>query len=274
MLAWFRPGSDRVNAPSWLGAALIGPVRRSAYSSAIAALPRQVAAISFSVPAARHLVDAPDLQVVLQVAADRRQIRHHLDPVLPEQRPRPQPRELQELRAVHRPRAQHHPSPRRHPAPVDELDPGAGEPLRPPLDAEPHHLRPGADREVPPPPRRPEEGADRVPPQPRPLVHLEVADPLVVAVVEVRARRNPRLLAGRGEGVEDRVVRPLPLDPELPRPAMQAARTPPRPRPPSASAPRARRNPAAPAPTTTPRPRGAPPSCRSRAPARACRSCR
>ena len=48
-LAWFRPGSDRVNAPSWLGAMLIGPLRRSAYSIAISALPRQLAASSFSV---------------------------------------------------------------------------------------------------------------------------------------------------------------------------------------------------------------------------------
>ena len=33
------PGSERVNAPSWDGAMLIGPVRRKAYSSPMAALP-------------------------------------------------------------------------------------------------------------------------------------------------------------------------------------------------------------------------------------------
>ena len=212
-------------------------------------------------PAARHLVDAPDLQVVLQVAADRRQIRHHLDPVLAEQRPRPQPRAAcRSFGLFTAPALSTTPRRAATRLPSDELDPGAGEPLRPPLDAEPHHLRPGADGEVSPPWGRPEECADRVPPQPRPLVHLEIADPLVVAVVEVRARRNPRLLAGRREGVEDRIVRPLPLSPELPRPAMKPREAPPPPRPPSASAPRARRNPAAPAPTTTPRPQGSPPS--------------
>ena len=143
MFAWFRPGSERVNAPSWLGAALIGPVRLQRILERDRRLAPPGRRDLVQRAAARHLVDAPDLQVVLQVAADRRQVRHHLDPVLPEQRPRPQPRELQELRAVHRPRAQHHPAPRRHPAPVDQLDPGAGEPLRPPLDA-------GA---APPPPR-------------------------------------------------------------------------------------------------------------------------
>ena len=51
MLAWFRPGSERVKAPSWLGAMLIGPLRRSAYSSAIRALPQSPAERSFSVRA-------------------------------------------------------------------------------------------------------------------------------------------------------------------------------------------------------------------------------
>ena len=41
--------SERAKTPTWLGAIDIGPVRRSAYSRAISALPQRVAAVWLSV---------------------------------------------------------------------------------------------------------------------------------------------------------------------------------------------------------------------------------
>jgi hypothetical protein len=50
-----KSGEERVKAPSWLGAMLMGPVRRNRYSSPMPALPQGVLANWLSVRAPRTL---------------------------------------------------------------------------------------------------------------------------------------------------------------------------------------------------------------------------
>jgi hypothetical protein len=87
---------------------LIGPLRVSAYSSAIAALPRSVLASVLSVRGALHLVDGPDLQVVLQVLADARQFVLHRYAQRLQQAGRSDAGQLQDLRRPDGPGTQHH----------------------------------------------------------------------------------------------------------------------------------------------------------------------
>ncbi|KAG0923995.1 hypothetical protein G6F32_014075 [Rhizopus arrhizus] len=75
-------------------------------SHAGAATPRAQLVVGGDGP--RGFVDEPDLQVVLQVLADARQIPHHADAELPQQRGRPDAGQLQQLRRLQRARAQHH----------------------------------------------------------------------------------------------------------------------------------------------------------------------
>ena len=49
MFGHSNAGDERVKAPSWLGAMLMGPLRRHAYSSPIRPLPHSVLASWFSV---------------------------------------------------------------------------------------------------------------------------------------------------------------------------------------------------------------------------------
>ena len=252
MSAWFLPGAERVNAPSWLGAALIGPVRRSAYSSAIPALPRQLAASSFSVPPAVTFQTVRSCRWSCRLPPTAGRSASTSIAVPAEQRPRAEPRELQQLRAVHRPRA----STTARRAAIRRPSTSST-----PVQASPSGRRSSTSRATSAPVRttrfrRPRAGRRKARAafqrKPRALVHLEVADPLVVAVVEVGPRRDAGLAAGRGEGVEDRIARPLPLDPQLAVAAVEAGERPGRRRRPSASGSRGRRSRAAPAPTTTP----------------------
>jgi hypothetical protein len=74
------------------------PVRKSAHSSAIAALPNRLLARWLSVTTPLYLERHAQLQVVLQGSADARQFVLHLDAVLLEQCGRADARELQQLR--------------------------------------------------------------------------------------------------------------------------------------------------------------------------------
>ena len=152
-----------------------------------------------------------------------------------EERRRPQPGELQDLGAVDCPGGEDHPAPRpdrQRLAATRELDPLAEQPaVRAVPEAEPPGLRPGPDREVRPALRGAQEGARGVPAPAAPLVHLEIAHPLVVAVVEVRARGDARLLRRRAEGVEDLPAQPLLLDPPFAVRAVQPVERRIRPRP-------------------------------------------
>jgi hypothetical protein len=186
---------------------LMGPLRFRAYSSPIFALPHSVLAMVFSVHVL-HLEHRADLQVVLQVGAHARQVAHHVNAVLAQQRRRADARQLQDLRRANAARAQDH----------FTLCGGRGH-----FTAGPH-LRAGAPAAAiglrfndqfgdlgrsphfkvgPAVAGGPQEGLGRVPAPAVLLVDLEVAHAFVVAAVEVLAVRYAGLLRGLGKCVQD-----------------------------------------------------------------------
>ena len=78
---------------------VIGPRRRSTYSSAKPARCTRLWKRSFMVLTPVHLVGAADLQVVLQVLADALQLVAHLDAERLQHRAGADARQLQDLRA-------------------------------------------------------------------------------------------------------------------------------------------------------------------------------
>ena len=174
---------------------LIGPRRRSAYSAPIRTLP-STARQRVQRAHVAHLRHQPQLQVVLQVLADARQ-----SGARPRCRSacstsgRPMPDSSQELRRIDRAGREQHLRARAH-----DVRRRRRRRTRTPvhaaaLDDEPVHLRRVTQREVRAARDRPQERLRRVPAHAAPLVHLEIADALVVAGVEVGGGGNADLLA-------------------------------------------------------------------------------
>ena len=88
--------------PNWLGAIDIGPVRDDAYSSPMRALPTGELHERVERLGAMHLEHGANLQVILQILADRRVVVDDGDPVLGKDRRRPDARELENARRVDR----------------------------------------------------------------------------------------------------------------------------------------------------------------------------
>ena len=161
------PASLRMKAPSCEGAMLIGPVRRKAYSSADAQPAPEARRQHVQRAHAAHLEHRPDLQVILQVGADARELVHQADAVLAQQRRRPDARELQDLRRADAPAARitsraaltaTRSAPRRTDTPLCSAAPS-----RIALEHQALCLSAGPDVEVGASAHRPQEGLGRVP---------------------------------------------------------------------------------------------------------------
>ena len=97
-LAVSKLGSLRAKQPSCDGAAVSGPLRNSAYSQAMPARPSSERGALVQGGDALDLVGEAELQVVLQVLADARQLVAHLDAVRLQQLARADAGDLQQLR--------------------------------------------------------------------------------------------------------------------------------------------------------------------------------
>jgi hypothetical protein len=167
-----------------------------------------------------HLEHRADLQVVLQVGADARQLvprrhahRGQLGAVA-------DARHLQDLHRADRTGAEDELAPCRGPNPLSvlqQLDAVAAQhAVSIALQLQLRRLRTGPEREVGPAHAdRAQEGLGRIPAPAALLVDLEVAHAVVVAAVEVGAGRQPGLHRGLGPGVEQVPAQALLLDAPL-----------------------------------------------------------
>ena len=212
-------GRLRVKAPSCDGAMLIGPLRFQAYSRPIFALPQSELARRVQRLHALDAEDRADLQVVLQVLADAGRSRRTAIPCACSSGAGPMPESCRICGVPIAPVARTTSPPGASLA-VSAAPPPAGAtrtPARPALGVELDLADVGAgpDLQVRPALDRPQERLGRVPADAGALVDLEVADALVVAAVEVVGVRDAGLLRGRGEGVEHVPAQALLLDPPL-----------------------------------------------------------
>ena len=163
----------------------------------------------------RHLVDAADLQVVVQVLPDAGQVAEHVDAALLQQGAGADARQLQDLRRADGAGGQDHLAPRRQPLAGQQLDPGCARAGAVRFDRDAPHLRVGPHGQVRPLPDRAQERLDAAPAPAAALVHLEVGVAEVVAPVELGDLRNPALLGGVPPGVEDLPAHAPLFDPHL-----------------------------------------------------------
>ncbi len=198
MFADLRPASLFANAPSCDGGIVNGPVRNSAYSSAIAARPTQLRARRFNVVVPRDLVDRADLQMVVQVRADARRIGDDVDAVSAQQLGRADARELQNLRRADRASREQHLAPRaqRVRARACEARDDARRTLAAVARFDEHALdeRARAHGEIRTLQHRPQERLRRAPPHAAALIHLKVRVAEIVAAIELRDLRDAALL--------------------------------------------------------------------------------
>src|SRR5690606_38216528 len=134
--------------------------------------------------------------------ADAGELVHDGNPVLLQERTGADAGKLEELGGADRPGGEDHLAPRRDRgglAFMRELDPGRA----PSVELQAARLRVREDPEVGAAHHRAQERLRRVPPYPAPLVHLEVADALVVAAIEVGRLRDAALDRRFEKGVED-----------------------------------------------------------------------
>ena len=185
--AWRSSGRCGRRRRAASGAMVSGPVRDSSvFDAPSAALPSRRPAMLVQRPHAPDLVDQPELQVVLQVLADARQLvrgpRCRAPAGAP---PAPMPESLEQVRRADRARGQDHLAPRRAP----RRSPAARGRRRrrsgAPRARAPVTWAPVTTAQVGPPQRRPQEALGGRPAHAAALVDLEVAAALVVAAVEV-----------------------------------------------------------------------------------------
>ena len=224
-------GALRMKAPSCEGAMLIGPLRRSAYSSAILALPQSGEASALSVRTPSTLNTARICRWSCRLAPTPGRSRTTAMPCCVQQPPGRCRRAAGSAacrccRRTGSLRARRAPSTSSVAVSRPSRRCSAGR-RRPRLEQQPRHLRAGPQLEV----RAavaggPQEGLGGVPAPAALLVDLEVADALVVAAVEVLDVRNAGLLRGLRERVEDVPAQPLLLDAPLAAGAVQSSSAP------------------------------------------------
>ena len=161
---------------------------------------------------AMHLEDRALLKVILQVAADARLVVHDGDAQLAEPVGRTDAGELQDLRRADRTGRQDDlaPGPRlEEPAVLPELDADGA------LAVEDHLLdqHSGLQAQVGAVEHGLQEGAGRGPAHTALLVDVEIADPGIVAGVEIRRHRNAHLRRRPGDGIQDIPLHARLLDP-------------------------------------------------------------
>ena len=176
-----------------------------------------------AVQAPRHAVerrqsvyaeDHAQLQMILQVPADGREVLRDGDSVGGQRLGVADPRKLQQMRRVHRPGGQDHlPSGRDAPHDAFVLDLDAGD--APAIDEETAHMRLRPQRQVRSRQGGLQEGARRRPAPPAMLVDLEIAAAFIVAAVEIVGGRDALLGRGAAEDLEHLPGQPLPGDPQF-----------------------------------------------------------
>ena len=158
------------------------------------------------------LVGTPDLQVVLQVFADPREVVNDVDPMVLQERSRTDTRELQQLRGADR-------SGRENDL-RGGVDHGvfpvqahleAGRPSA--VDADLLHLGVDQDAQVGTASDRAQKGLGGAPAPAPALVDVEIPASLVVAAVEIVGLRDSGLRGGIAKGVQNLPTQPLLLDP-------------------------------------------------------------
>ena len=197
---------------------VIGPRRVSTYCAAKPARCSQALEALVHGLHARHLVGAADLQVVLQVLADARELVRHLDAERLQHRARPDARELQDLRRADGAGRQDHLARRLERAPLPVL---AHDQPRHALAVEHQPLDHGVrlDRQIAPVQHGAQEALGGVPADARLLVDVEVAAALVVAAIEILDLGDAGFRRRVAEGVQD-----LPADARLLDAPLAAAR--------------------------------------------------
>src|SRR5690606_16425594 len=175
-----------------------------------------------------NLVHAANLQMVLQVAADARHVGKHGNLMALQKLGGAKPGKLQQLRRPDTAGTQYDLlagldvdnlaiAPHTH-ARTRQLTIG------PPFDLNTLRLGVGPKREVAARhTRRPQKCLGRIPAPAHLLIDLEVPDAFVVALVEIVAGRNARLLRSLGKGIENIPAQPLLLDPPFSAVAVQRA---------------------------------------------------
>ena len=178
----------------------------------------------------RGLEDRANLQMVLQVGADTRQLVHGLHATGLQLRARADARQLQDLHRADRPGAEDDFAARHGfdaAAVLHRLDAAAARcAVGIAFDQQARHLRTAPQREVGALcADRPQEGLGRVPAPAALLVDLEVTDAFVVAAVEILARRHAGLACRQRPGIEDVPAQALFLDAPFTARAMQVVGT-------------------------------------------------
>ena len=164
--------------------------------------------------------------MVLQIAADARQLMAHRDAQALQHVARPDAGELQELRRADGAGGEDDLGPRgRGFRPVAPAEGDAGAAAA--VEQKGLGLRAGEHGKVRPASRRPQEGLGGGPADATPLGHLEVAAALVVAAIEVVGLGDAALLGGVAERVQDLPADPRRLDPPLAAGAVELVGAPP-----------------------------------------------
>ena len=154
-------------------------------------------------PRAFHL--QIEFEMVLQILPDAGQIMHHVDPVPRQLRPRPDARQLEQMRRFDRARRQNHLA-----RGTDFVHPAVllvGDANRPaPLQQHARHQRPCRHLEIGPLQSRFQIGVCRAPAPPLEHRHVQCAKPLLAEAVEIGRCGIARLLARLDEGGIERIA--------------------------------------------------------------------
>ena len=140
-------GLVRAKMAPWPAPIVSGPVRYSSHSSPISSLCAEAVGAVVQGDRLAAAIDRADLEVILQVGADARQVVHHLDAVLLQMPGRADAGELQDLRRADRARRQHDLAAARG-APLGAVLAVAHADGAPAVEAPGRHQRLGLDVEV------------------------------------------------------------------------------------------------------------------------------